>query len=790
MTTPPFDFSLVTITAPTPYGKTFRLADGQLVRSTHGEHLHGTLRRVQTDLDGLVTILRDALPGQHLTAGVPSIAPGAEAPLAAVKLARHGDLTRTAECLPFPAGPGLMVIDADGIGDHLLVRDQLADACEELGACAMAIATSSSSHIVRTDTGQTLRGAEGLHLMVPVLDATDIPRALLVLFSRLWLSGHGQVKVSAAGQPMLRTVVDLALRNPAQPVFLASHCGPGLEQRRERWRVAGPILDTHQALPDLTAQERERLQQLQADAVERMADALADARAEWEERQVGQLVARGVNPDQAREHCRQAADSGDLCCDWPLILADGRQVTVGDVLADKARFHGIPCRDPLEPDYGGNSVAKLYTHQAKPVVQSHAHGGRTFFLQPYTAAHLEQVSASGQRMMAAANPEKTTSTCLAKPDQPEPQPLDLVALSSKQWPPTTWAVADMLPHGHVTLLSANGGVGKSTVALQMAVAVATGTEFLGQESTQGRVLVFSAEDGDAILHARLAHIAAAAGTTLASLAAHMTVLDATRCEPTMWSETGPTARLSWLAERAAQERPSLLIIDNASDVFAAGENDRAQVRGFMRCLNIIAATNSAAVLLLAHVDKASVRGLVSADTLSTFSGSTAWHNSARSRLAMTREGDMVSLRHEKANLGPQLPDLELEFDTTAKLFRLAGTIPGQAAARALMRSQHRLAVMRLIKQATDAGQNLSMRAKASTNAFLQLRSEPGFPQALERGEFFTLLRELTRDGLLNESTVITPSRNRVQVIKLTDAGELRVAAGSAAPAMWHARAAA
>lgn len=385
---------------------------------------------------------------------------------------------------------------------------------------------------------------------------------------------------------------------------------------------------------------------------------------------------------------------------------------------------------------------------------------------------------------------KTFEVITTADTPPEPQPLDLVELSSKQWPPTTWAVADMLPHGHVTLLSANGGVGKSTVALQMAVAVATGTEFLGQESTQGRVLVFSAEDGDAILHARLAHIAAAAGTTLASLAAHMTVLDATRCEPTMWSEAGPTARLSWLAERAAQERPSLLIIDNASDVFAAGENDRARVRGFMRCLNVIAATTGAAVLLLAHVDKASVRGLVSADTLSTFSGSTAWHNSARSRLAMTREGEMVSLRHEKANLGPQLPDIELEFDSSAKLFRLAGTIPGQAAARALMRSQHRLAVMRLIKQATEAGQNLSMRAKASTNAFLQLRSEPGFPQALERGEFFTLLRELTRDGLLNESTVITPSRNRVQVIKLTDAGELRVAAGSAAPAMWHTRAAA
>jgi DNA-binding PadR family transcriptional regulator len=107
-----------------------------------------------------------------------------------------------------------------------------------------------------------------------------------------------------------------------------------------------------------------------------------------------------------------------------------------------------------------------------------------------------------------------------------------------------------------------------------------------------------------------------------------------------------------------------------------------------------------------------------------------------------------------------------------------------------MRSHPRIAVLRLIKEAISDGQNLSMRAKAHTNAFLQLRTEPGFPHALDRGEFFTLLKELARDGLISEATVVTPSRNRVQVIKLTEAGELRVASGSAAPAMWHARAAA
>ena len=67
----------------------------------------------------------------------------------------------------------------------------------------------------------------------------------------------------------------------------------------------------------------------------------------------------------------------------------------------------------------------------------------------------------------------------------------------------------------------------------------------------------------------------------------------------------------------------------------------------MRCLNLVAHGTRAAMLLLAHVDKASVRGGAGLDSNTTFSGSTAWNNSARSRWAMVRDADTVVLRHEK-----------------------------------------------------------------------------------------------------------------------------------------------
>lgn len=625
-----FEFGLATISEPSLYGKTFRLANGQLVRSTHGEHLHGTLRRVQTDLDGLVAILRDGCPGQHLTAGVPSIAPGAEAPLAAVKLARPGNLTRTAECLPFPAGPGLMVIDADGIGDHLLVREQLAEACEDLGGCAMAITTSSSSNILRTDTGQTLRGAEGLHLMVPVLDATDTPRAMRVLFDRLWLAGHGQVKVSESGQALHRTVVDLALRNPSQPVFLASHCGPGLEQRRERWRVAGPILDTHQALPDLTAQERERLQQLQADAVERMADALADARAAWEERQVAQLVARGVNPDQAREHCRQAADAGDLCADWPLTLADGRQVTVGEVLADKARFHGIPCRDPLEPDYGTRAVAKVFSDQPKPVLRSYAHGERNYYLHAFTSAHLKQASALGQRLIESARAKQSTAQPTQEPAAP--RRLQRVDVNFAELKPARWVLKDFIAAGEVVTFAGQPGVGKSTAFASLAIVVAGLGPDIGSNVENDRPRQVAIVSENPAQYARIVH---------ALCSKHR--LDPVRVGQLVTLYSTARMRLAEIdreigavVREHSDEEPPLLILDTASASFELeNENDNAQVSAALARLRPLAEATGAAVWIVAHAAKALSRE----DSEITPRGAGAWTGDVHGTGSVFRERD-------------------------------------------------------------------------------------------------------------------------------------------------------
>jgi RecA-family ATPase len=75
--------------------------------------------------------------------------------------------------------------------------------------------------------------------------------------------------------------------------------------------------------------------------------------------------------------------------------------------------------------------------------------------------------------------------------------------------PRAWHVRDIIPAGTVTMLGGDAGVGKSIVALQLAVATAAGVAWLGCETAGGGVLYLSAEDGRDELHRRIADVCAA-----------------------------------------------------------------------------------------------------------------------------------------------------------------------------------------------------------------------------------------------------------------------------------------
>lgn len=380
------------------------------------------------------------------------------------------------------------------------------------------------------------------------------------------------------------------------------------------------------------------------------------------------------------------------------------------------------------------------------------------------------------------------------PDEPAPEvkgdlvPMDWDALQHTQPEPTEWRLDGWLPEGTVTLLSANGGVGKSNLSLQLGVAMAQGMPLFDIATKPSKVLILSGEDEARTVHFRVANICQDLGLTISELRDRLVVYDLTQADCVLWRDGGPTERMQWLADVTVATKANVVIIDNASDVFASNENDRTEVRGFMRALNLIANFTRAAVLLLAHVDKASVRGGVGLDSNTTFSGSTAWNNSARSRWAMVRDANNVVLRHEKCNLGPLQEELRIEFDTTAKVFKRFGTIPGQKAAQTLMRNSQRAVILQLISRASAAGVNLSMNSNSPrSNIYNVLADDTEFPNRLDRKTFFGILRDMEREGLVALETYKKANRMTGQRVIVTQPGQTRVALGSGAPPTWAQR---
>lgn len=285
------------------------------------------------------------------------------------------------------------------------------------------------------------------------------------------------------------------------------------------------------------------------------------------------------------------------------------------------------------------------------------------------------------------------------------------------------------PRNEVTLLAAHGGTGKSTIALMLAVCAALGRPMFGVAVEQCNVVFLSLEDDAGVVRYRLAAICKAWGIDPTCLAGRLHILDGTG-RPELYAADGrgcgsSTEAYAELSIHVAAARVGLVVVDNASDAFGGDEIQRLPVRGFIRDLAAMARANDAAVLLLAHVDKATSRGRKS-EGGEGYSGSTAWNNSVRSRLFMTRsEAGDITLEHQKSNHGRLRPPMTLEWPEGGFPRLVAGDHPEEQGRKD---DQSASALLRLIADFEELGQFCSPATHARTNVYAVLRSEPAFQE--------------------------------------------------------------
>jgi hypothetical protein len=319
---------------------------------------------------------------------------------------------------------------------------------------------------------------------------------------------------------------------------------------------------------------------------------------------------------------------------------------------------------------------------------------------------------------------------------------------------------DRVPRDEVTLLGAHGGSGKSTLALVLAACAAAGRECLSLPTRPQVAAYYSAEDPAAILLHRLGKVCRELGIDPAEIEGRLHLFDMTGGDPVLYRAGNPTARLDWLREQVQTLGVGLLIVDGASDTFDDNEISRPHVRGFMRSLRGLDCT----VILVAHIDKQAAKGNGGDQN---YSGSTAWNNSARSRLALLPNTDgTMELVHEKSNHGTRQAPLRLTWCNGLPALASDGATTGEDPTRALLA---------LIHEFNTRGEYIGTGNTSTSNAYRLLSKEPTFPRHLSRADVFYQLRQAERAGYLSNLEYKTQDRKTRKRWELTETGKALIA---------------
>jgi len=274
------------------------------------------------------------------------------------------------------------------------------------------------------------------------------------------------------------------------------------------------------------------------------------------------------------------------------------------------------------------------------------------------------------------------------------------------------------------------------------------------------------------------------------LAANFHVLDVTDFDPSLFREQFDkgvrrgerTQTYVALSTYMREHQIDVVVIDNASDVFESDEINRAMVRAFIRELAKLVRDREGAALLLGHVDKQTSRERPGSGNNEGYSGSTAWHNSVRSRLFLVGQGDgRLDLIHQKSNLGTLQATLSMVWcrDQLPELIGLNGRPNASELLQARFGPADVEVVLRLLHEYEVRGEFASPARTSPTNTYKVIGGE--LPQGFGRAKLDTLLRGAQRDGLLKVLVYRSLQRKERERWSLTGAGRELIGLPAAAP---------
>ncbi|MGB6118522.1 MAG: AAA family ATPase [Mesorhizobium sp.] len=323
------------------------------------------------------------------------------------------------------------------------------------------------------------------------------------------------------------------------------------------------------------------------------------------------------------------------------------------------------------------------------------------------SAALAEASETLNRRIRASFHKAGQDALEAANDNNRPELICPADWQGKPIPRREWYVPDLIPQRQVTILNGDGGVGKSLVAAQIAAAGAMQCETLGFNPLPGRVMYLGAEDEADEFHRRLADIVYAHQRQLCDLTDFRLLpladCDALLSVPDKAGVMQPTPLWLSFSNEARAFAPKLIVLDTSADLFGGDEIKRGQVRQFIGMLRKLAIEIDCAIMLLSHPSLDGIRSGTGT------SGSTAWNNSVRSRLYLTRpdgkdeDPDVRILTTMKINYGKTGGQIRMRWQEGA--FVLDDGKPSPVAG--LLSQKHEETYLSLLSKLNSQGQKLS-----------------------------------------------------------------------------------
>ena len=345
-----------------------------------------------------------------------------------------------------------------------------------------------------------------------------------------------------------------------------------------------------------------------------------------------------------------------------------------------------------------------------------------------------------------------------------------IVLQDRVVPVREWIVHNWIPHGQVTMLGGDGGIGKTLVAQQLLTACAIGRDWLGLPTASFKAIGFFCEDDEEELWRRQVAINTHYGVEFGDLddMAWKTFIgvDATLVEFGPYYEAPTTTEVfAQILETALKFGAQLIVLDSLHDFFNGNENNRGHARFFINRLRDLAVGIDGAVVLTSHP---SLSGLQSG---SGFSGSTAWNNAVRSRLYLQRPGgengddeeDQRELKAMKTNYTRAGSSLKIAWregvfvTTEAPTGIFAGMEKRKAEA----------AFLELLKATAAEGRPVSDNSRAGNYAPKLYSGRPD-RQGFTRTDFHRAMEGLFAAGVLGIEEYGRASDSRKKIVQINE----------------------